>query len=164
MNLQSAADIALGLIIVGVLAFRQLTWRYVDPARIWRLPVILGIIGLVELAGTHMAVGPADIGFFALEAIVGIAVGLGMGFLTTYRIAPQPDQRGRSVQARTGGWGAALWIVLIATRVGIDVLAGMNGAHLAASGGSILLVLAINRAARAFVMDQRLPRERRIRA
>lgn len=164
MNLQTVANVVIGLVIVAILAYRQLTWRYIDPARIWRLPAILGLIGIVELAGSHQPLSAADIGFFALESLVTILIGLGMGWMTTYRIAPQPDQRGRSMQARTGGWGAALWPVLIAARIGLDALAGMSGAHLAASSGSILLILAINRAARAVVMDQRLPRAHRARA
>ena len=42
-----------------------------------------------------------------------------------------------------------------------DVLGGHLGAHLLTSTGAILLVLALNRAARALVVDQRIPRAAR---
>ena len=58
----------------------------------------------------------------------------------------------------TGALGLVLWVVVIVVRLGIDVLAGMAGAHLAASTGVILLMFAANRAARAAVFASRLDR------
>ena len=80
------------------------------------------------------------------------------GAVTRFRTVTTPDGRGRTLQSRTGWAGAVLWVVLIAARVGLDVLGGHLGAHLLTATGTILLVLALNRAARALVIDQRIPR------
>ena len=42
MSVQLIANVVIGLALVGFLAFRQMTWQYVDPARIWRPPVLSG--------------------------------------------------------------------------------------------------------------------------
>jgi hypothetical protein len=164
MNIQDFADIVIGLGLVCFIAYRQMTWRYVDPSNVWRMPIILGIIGLVTLANSGGKVTPTDIVFLGIEALIAIGVGLTMGRLTTFRVAPTPGPKGDTMQSRTGGWGAGLWVVLIAVRVGLDVLGAHLGAELLTSTGAILLMLALNRAARAVVIDQRLPRGNRVRA
>jgi hypothetical protein len=164
MTVQNLFDIVIGLALVGFIAFRQMTWTFVDPARVWRMPIVLGGIGLITLSQSHAAITSTDIVFLGIEALITIGVGLAMGRMTTFRIAPQPNEKGLTIQARTGGWGAGLWVVLIAVRVGLDVLGGAMGAELVTSTGAILLVLALNRAARAVVMDQRMPRGRRVGA
>lgn len=157
MSVQLLANIVIGLALVGFLAYRQATWQYLDPARIWRMPLVMAVIGIVVLAQTKATIGTTDIVFLGIEALISIGIGLTMGRITTFRTAGTPDDKGRTLQSRTGGLGAALWFVLIAVRVGLDVLGGQMGAHLLTSTGAILLMLAINRAARALVLDQRIP-------
>lgn len=162
MSVQLLANILIGLALVGYLAYRQATWQSVDPTRVWRTPLVLGAVGLVVLAQSAAAVTTLDVLFLGVEALVSIAAGLAMGAMTRFRTAA-PDAKGRTVQARTvqarTGWaGAGLWVVLIAVRIGLDVLGGHLGAHLLTSTGTVLLVLALNRAARALVVDQRIPR------
>ncbi|WP_144711507.1 hypothetical protein [Curtobacterium pusillum] len=158
MSVQLAANILIGIALVAFLAYRQATWQYLDPARIWRTPLVMGIVGVVVLAQTKAAITSADIVFLGIEALITIGVGLTMGSITRFRSAATPDSKGRTMQSRTGALGAVLWIVLIAVRVGLDVVGGHFGAHLLTSTGTILLVLALNRAARAVVIDQRIPR------
>ncbi|OIH95388.1 hypothetical protein [Curtobacterium sp. MCBA15_001] len=157
MSVQLLANIVIGLALVGFLAYRQATWQYLDPARIWRTPLVMAVIGVVVLAQTKATITTTDIVFLGIEALVSIGVGMTMGRITTFRTAATPDDKGRTLQSRTGGIGAALWLVLIALRVGLDALGGQMGAHLLTSTGAILLMLAINRAARALVIDQRIP-------
>ncbi|WP_186317577.1 hypothetical protein [Curtobacterium sp. 9128] len=157
MSVQLIANIVIGLALVGFLAYRQATWRYLDPARVWRGPLVLAVIGVVMLANTKTAVTTTDIVFLGIEALISVGVGLAMGSMTRFRTAATPDDKGRTLQARTGWYGAGLWFVLIAVRVGLDVLGGHMGAHLLSSTGAILLMLAINRAARALVLDQKIP-------
>lgn len=157
MSVQLLANIVIGVALVGFLAYRQMTWQYVDPARIWRLPLVLGIVGVVALANTKAAITSADVVFLGIEVLVSIAIGLTMGRITTFRTAPQSDDKGRTLQTRTGALGGVLWLVMIVVRVGLDVLGGHMGAHLLTSTGTILLMVAVNRAARALVVDQRIP-------
>ncbi len=158
MSVQLVVNVLLGLALVGFLATRQATWQYLDPTRIWRTPLVLGVVGVVVLANSGVTVTTTDVVFLALEALVTIGVGLTMGSITRFRTVPTPDRKGRTLQSRTGWTGAALWVVLIAVCIGLDVLGGYLGAHLLTSTGTILLVLALNRAARAVVVDQRIPR------
>lgn len=166
------------LIIVAVVVFvgyRQLTWRAIDPGRMWRLPVILGIVGLATLSGTTklQALTGVDVAVLLIE--LGVSVGLGalMGAIAIirplsddgvrlYREAHANDKRPSAspvtLETRTGWLGMVLWLVLIAVRVGIDVLAGMAGSALAASTGVILLMVAVNRIARVAVIMYRAGR------
>lgn len=158
MSVQLVANILIGVALVVFLGYRQATWQYLDPTRIWRTPVIMAIVGVVVLAQTTTTITTTDVVFLGIEALITIGVGLTMGSITRFRTVATPDSKGRTIQSRTGLLGAALWIVLIAVRVGLDVLGGHLGAHLLTSTGMILLVLALNRAARAVVIDQRIPR------
>lgn len=158
MSIQTLADIVIGLALVGFLMYRQTTWQFLDAGRIWRLPVILGAIGVITIAKS--STGPVtsmDIAFIGAEVVVSVALGALMGSIAQFRVAARPDDRGRSVQTRTGGLGAVLWLVLIVVRVGMDFLGAELGAHLLASTGMILLMVGVNRAARAFVLDRRIP-------
>lgn len=158
MSVQLLANVLLGVALVGFLGYRQATWQYLDPARIWRTPMIMAIVGVVVLAQTSATVTTTDVVFLGIEALITIGVGLTMGTITRFRTVATPDRKGRTVQSRTGWLGASLWIVLIVVRIGLDVLGGHLGAHLLTSTGTVLLVLALNRAARALVIDQRIPR------
>ncbi|MEN0101768.1 MAG: hypothetical protein AAGC90_02485 [Curtobacterium sp.] len=157
MSVQLIANIVIGLALVGFLAYRQATWQYLDPARIWRGPLVMAVIGVVVLAQTKATITTTDIVFLGIEALISVGVGLAMGTMTRFRTVSTPDDKGRTIQSRTGWYGAGLWFVLIAVRVGLDVVGGTMGAHLLTSTGAILLMLAINRAARALVIDQRIP-------
>ncbi|WP_416393932.1 MULTISPECIES: hypothetical protein [unclassified Curtobacterium] len=158
MSVQLLANILIGIALVAFLGYRQATWQYLDPTRIWRTPLVMAIVGVVVLTQTRSTITTTDVVFLAIEALVTIGVGLTMGSITRFRTVGTPDRKGRTIQSRTGALGAALWIVLIAVRIGLDVLGAHLGAHLLTSTGTILLVLALNRAARALVIDGRIPR------
>jgi len=74
------------------------------------------------------------------------------------------DRGGRSragtvrYETRTGWAGVALWLALIAVRIGMDVAATRLGAGAVTGTAMILLVLAANRAARTAVLVLRLER------
>jgi len=158
MSVQLVANILIGVALVVFLGYRQATWQYLDPTRIWRTPLVMAIVGVVILAQTKATVTTTDVVFLGIEALITVGVGLTMGRITRFRTVATPDSKGRTIQSRTGWLGAALWLVLLLVRVGLDVLGGHLGAHLLTSTGTILLVLALNRAARALVIDQRIPR------
>lgn len=158
MSVQLLANILIGIALVAFLGYRQATWQYLDPTRIWRTPLVMAVVGVVVLTRTRSTITTTDVVFLTIEALVTIGVGLTMGSITRFRTVGTPDRKGRTIQSRTGALGAVLWIVLIAVRIGLDVLGGHLGAHLLTSTGTILLVLALNRAARALVIDGRIPR------
>lgn len=165
MSLQTMEDVVLGIALVGFLVYRQTTWRRVDPARVWRMPLVLGGVGVLSLTHSGVThVGTADVAFLAVELVSSAAIGAVMGVLTRFRTVAGPTGGAAVLQSRTGWAGASLWLVLIVVRVGLDVLGAHVGAVLLASTGTVLLGIAANRAARAAVLDRRMPRGATVRA
>lgn len=160
MSAQLLVNVVIGIALVGYIASRQLRWTRIDRRGVWRLPLILAVIGLISLSSEAkgLTVGPVDIVLIGVELAVAVTVGLLMGRATAYRIAPTADSKGRRIEARSGVAGAALWVVLIVIRIGLDVVGGLTGAHLLTATGVILLTVAASRAAAALLVDARMPR------
>lgn len=162
MTIQTIANALLFVLLIGWIGVRQMTWRPVAISRMWTTPAIMGLIGVIMLAQTTkpMALTALDLSVVAIELVISLGIGAAMGAIAQFRRLPAPIDVGKGgiahYESRTGPWGLALWVVVIAIRVGIDVLAGMAGSHLAAATGVILLMLAANRAARTLVFANRL--------
>lgn len=179
VNLQYVLDAVIGVAAIAWICYRQMTWRVVDPARMWRGPLIFAIVGagIVVTGSTAVTLTGTDVSLLAVELVVSLGVGAAMGAIAHFRrLAPEraaayearrrPDRHGGALapveyESRTSWVGLALWIVLIAVRVGIELFARHVGAAETASSGVILLVLAANRAARVGVLAWRLDQHRR---
>ena len=130
MNISTVTDIIIALAVVGWIIYRQFTWQLVSPSRLWRMPAIIAIIGVIMLAQTKSltAVKPIDLLILAGELVLSLGLGAIMGSRARFRTRGQraSDIRQRSgvpvefdpsvtvTESRTGALGAALWIVLIA--------------------------------------------------
>ena len=175
MNISTVTDIIIALAVICWIIYRQFTWQLVSPSRLWRMPAIIAIIGVIMLAQTKSltAVKPVDLLILAGELVLSLGLGAIMGTLARFRTRGQraSDIRQRSgvpvefdpsvtvTESRTGALGASLWVVLIVVRVGIELLtAHYFPSALLASTGTILLVVAANRAARALVVTLRMER------
>ena len=175
MTIQLVTNAIVIVVVVVFVAYRQMTWRAVDPARMWRLPLILGVVGVATLGtGTKIAhLTGVDVGVLLIELVISLGLGACMGALAIirpltadgirlYREAHANDRRQGSAdvtfETRTGWLGLVLWIALIAVRVGVDFLATAAGSTLAASTGVILLMVAANRIARVGVIVYRAGR------
>jgi hypothetical protein len=175
MNISTVTDIIVALAVLCWIIYRQFTWQLVSPSRLWRMPVVIAIIGVIMLAQTRSltAIKPVDLLILAGELVLALGLGAVMGTLAKFRTRAQraSDIRQRSgvpvdfdpsvtvTESRTGALGAALWLVLIVVRVGIELLtAHYFPSALLASTGTILLVIAANRAARALIVTLRMER------
>lgn len=163
MTIQTIGNALLILVLIGWIGFRQLSWRPVSINRMWRTPAIMAVIGVVMLVQSTDAtkLTALDVAVVLVELAISLGVGAWMGSIAVFRPLATPitdPQRAATMESRTGWWGLALWLVVIAVRVGIDVLAAQAGSHLAASTGMILLLLAANRASRTAVFAYRLGR------
>lgn len=175
MNISTISDILIALAVLCWIIYRQFTWQLASPSRLWRTPAIIAIVGLIMLAQTKSltAVTPTALLILAGELVLTLGLGAIMGSLAKFRTRPQraSDLRQRSsvpvdfdpsitvTETRTGGLGAALWLVLIVVRVGIELLTTHYfPSALLASTGTVLLVIAANRAARALVVTLRMER------
>jgi hypothetical protein len=155
MTSSTLLDLALGLAVVGWLCAKQLSWRPVDPARMWKLPLVLGVAGVFTVARQTTTIHVIDAVILGLSAAVAVASGALMGRIARFRPSPADP---RLVESRTGWLGVGIWVVLIAIRVALDVAGHRMGSAVAVSTGTILLVLALNRAASALVLTARQPR------
>lgn len=156
MTMQMLGMAALALAVVALLILRQLRWTRFDAARALRLPIVLGALGLVEVATSARTetLTAADLTLLAAELAVALAVGAGMGRLTVFRLSPTSTG---TWETRTGWLGAALWLVLVVVRIGISTAGPALGAHVAAASGVSLVLLAATRGTTALIARSRAP-------
>lgn len=162
MNLDAIGNALLIIVLIGWLGYRQTTWRAVSPGRMWRTPAIMAVVGIALMAQTSVALEPLDVAVMVIELGISLGVGAWMGAIARFR----PYRGGESAtdgttpayESRTGWWGLALWLIVLITRIVIDVVASGMGAHAATSMGVILLLFAANRAARTAVILARVDR------
>jgi hypothetical protein len=170
MSTETLTSILIGVLLLGWISYRQLTWTPVVPERMWRMPVILGIIGVITLVQSNAfaRVTGMDLGALAIELVISIGLGVAMGALAHFRPmsddsrtayaaknAARPRGSLPALETRNGWFGMALWLVLIAVRVGGEFWAHATGSTLLTSTGLILLTVAVNRAVRILVITQR---------
>lgn len=175
MSIQLVSNAIIIVALVVFVGYRQMTWRAVDPARMWRLPIILGIVGVATLGSMTKVsqITGVDLGVLLVELVISLGLGALMGAIAIirpltddgirlYREAHVGDRRQGSAnvtfETRTGWLGMVLWLVLIGMRVGIDFFASAAGSTLAASTGVILLMVAANRIARVGIIVYRTGR------
>lgn len=172
MNLSLISNVLLILVVIGVIAVRQMTWRSVLGSRDWMLPGIAAAIGTALLLQSMNGSTPGiiDVVAFVVEAVIAVAIGVAMGLIARIRPIERaeaaPAVGGASArelaraaaryETRTGAWGLALWVVMIAVRVGLSFAFASFGSHLGASTGLILLMISANRAARVLVLHARV--------
>jgi hypothetical protein len=168
MSVVNISEALIGVALLVWILYRQMTWTAVDVGRMWRMPVILGIVGVATLfsTGGTKNLTATDLGLLAIELAVAVVAGALMGFIAVFRpITEQGLARWRArrrsdgpeptTESRTGWIGLALWVVMIAVRVGLGFWGHSMGSALAESSGVILLVVAANRIVRTFVFSMR---------
>lgn len=87
MTIQTIANTLIGVALVGWIVYRQLTWRVVSISRMWRLPLIMGGVGIVMLAQTKDAtrISAIDLAVLIVELVVSLGVGALMGRIAVFR-------------------------------------------------------------------------------
>jgi hypothetical protein len=159
MNLQSLFDVLVPIALVIVIGVRQVRWSPLAERSIWRFPIIFGIVGVVTLSqgGALSSLSTADVALLAVEAVISVAFGCVMGLITKVRVLEVATEKAR-FESSAGWLGLGLWVAFIGIRVGFGIFAAHSGSALGASTGLILIMVAINRAARGAVMATRLSR------
>jgi hypothetical protein len=151
----SALTPLIGLVLIVWICSRQLRWRPADPARMWKLPLVLGVLGVILLARQAGTIRLVDVVILVISGVLALISGSAMGRIARFRpVLADP----RLVESRAGWLGVAIWAGLVAVRVALDVAGHRLGSDLALSTGSLLLMVALNRAASAAVVSARLPR------
>ena len=155
MTTSTLTDLLLGLVLIAYISSRQFRWRPVDPAKMFKLPLILAVVGIVLMARQATTIHPVDVVILGVSAALAATSGLLMGGIARFR--PSPSNPGQ-VESRTGWIGVAIWFGLIAVRIGLDVVGHRMGSVLATSTGTILVIVGLNRLVSALVVSARQPR------
>jgi len=131
MTVQTLTNALLILLLICWVGYRQLTWRPVSIAKMWRFPAIMSVVGIVLIVQQvkPSAVTLLDIAVVAGELVLSLAVGAWMGAIARFRPLESPVRLGNdaryiaSYESRTGVLGMVLWVLVIAVRVGLATLA-----------------------------------------
>ncbi len=140
------------LVAIGIVVYvigQQVVGRSVSGKRLVVLPVVLTVIGILDLTGNKSHPHATDIVLLTVSAVIAIAIGLGLGAMTRL------ERRDGHLWAQLPTRGLWLWGGLIISRLLITGIGDATHAHLAAGATAILLMLGLNRAAQALVVAPR---------
>ena len=141
MDLHTVETVVIGLAIIAFITYRLSQWQSVRPSRLMRMPLILGVVGVISLAGSGEqllhTLTVLDIALLGAELTIGVVAGWLIGRLTEIRTFAD-GTKSKLVPA-----GIAVWLGFIAVRIGFGVAAAMLGASLAAMPGMTLIVIAV---------------------
>ena len=133
--------------IVGFVIYQQLAGQLLQGKRTVLLPVVVTVIGLLNLRGHHL--GPADIAWLTAGAAGSLLIGLAFGLIIRL------ESRDGVLWGKMPVRGLWLWVALAGWRVLITVLAARTGAHVAGSSTPLLFTLGLNRVGQAAVIVAR---------
>jgi hypothetical protein len=146
--------IVIGLALLGLILYRQLQRRPIRSASNNRLPLILGIIGVVELVGF---LGKGHHGATIYAALLGslvLAAVFGAIRAATTHVWLEGGQPWRQ-----GNWlTAVLWVVSIAAHLGYDYLVDGHGSLAGLGSASLTLYLAVTLVIQSLILNARAQR------
>jgi hypothetical protein len=87
VTIQSIANILIGFILVAWIVWRQLQWQIVSISRMWRLPLIIGIVGVVMLSQQKdiHRLSAVDVAVLIVELVISLGIGAVMGKIAVFR-------------------------------------------------------------------------------
>lgn len=119
VNPQTYINIAIGLLLVGVIAFRIARERKIPIGSLWVFPGIIFLIAVASIAYQRVD-SPLDIIYMLLGLVAGAALGWYQGVHSTVRV----DKAAKAAFVKTSPFGAFLFIAAIAFRVGARYFTG----------------------------------------
>ncbi len=147
-------SILIGVAVAALLVVRQLRAQPLNAN--FRLPLILGVIGLIELVEYLNKHHPSGIAYGALAGSLVVAAVLGALRAATVHLWMQDGQPWRKGNWLTG----ILWILSLAAHFGIDFLIDPHNPNGGLAGATLLLYLAVTYTVQRVIMQaraQRLP-------
>ena len=143
------------LLMVAVVITRSVVWRQVTLSKLIRVPIVLGLFGVLIVAGTVESLGHAwrpsvtDLGVLGGELVLAVAAGWGMGRLSEFRTVDGV------VASRLRPTGVAVFLGFVAVRVGVAVIAASIGGTPALMSATILVVIAVIKFTQGLVVAER---------
>jgi len=140
------ANVAIYVLVIAFVLFRQMTAQQIRPARLVLLPAIFLVFAVQQLTSQHLSLSASTVAYLGINLGVSIAAGIWRG--TTFRMWAQYG----AVMMRGTRFTLAAWAVLIAVRV---VFAFAEHATKYGQGvviGELLLALAVTFATQNIVI------------
>jgi hypothetical protein len=152
MTTTTIVSILVGVAIAALLVVRQLRAQPVNAN--FRIPLILGIIGLIEVTNYLGKVHGGSKTIAALAGSLVLAAVLGAARAATVRLWVQDGQPWRQGTWLTG----VLWVLSLAAHFGLDYLLDPHAPNGGVGGASILLYLAITYTVQRLIVQTRAQR------
>jgi hypothetical protein len=152
MSSETVLDLILGLLILGLLVFRQLQSRPVRGNQ--RLLLVLGVVGLIETSAYLERVHTGSVAIVALLGSLVLAAAFGAVRAFTVRLWIQDGQpwvRGNLLTA-------ALWVVAVAAHLGYDYLVSQHKDVGQIGNATVLLYLVASLGVQRLVVAYRAQR------
>ncbi len=152
MSSQTVLDLVIGLVVLGLLVFRQLQSRPVRGNQ--RLLLMLLVFGVIETSSGLQKVhfGPVTVAALAGSLVLAAIFGALRAF--TVRIWMQDGQP----WVRGGLLTAALWVVALAAHLGYDYLVGQDTSVAQLGTATLLLYLVASLGMQRLIVAYRVQR------
>jgi hypothetical protein len=121
MSSKDVLDIVITLAVLAWVLYQQTVARPVTVRRLWFLPGILVVLGVISLSNLQGHLGSTADTYIAVDLVSSVALGALRGCFI--RVYGQDGVMWRQGSAVT----IALWVVSIAVRLGIGLLAANAG-------------------------------------
>lgn len=152
MSSQTLSYLVIGVVVLGLLIYRQLVARPVRGNQ--RVILILGIIGLVEAVHAFQGLHAGSAAVIALVGSLILAAVFGAARAATVRIWIQDGQAWSKGNLLT----AALWVVALGAHLGYDYLIGQHKDIGNLGDATVVLYLAVSLAVQRAIVTIRAQR------
>jgi hypothetical protein len=152
VNASTAVNLLIGIAVLALLVYRQLQVR---PVRAnFRLPLILAVIGVIELTQFLKTDHHTGTVFAALAGSLVLAAITGAIRAMTVRVWIQAGQA-----LRQGSWiTAVLWVVSLGVHLGYDYLVDGKGPQSGLGSASLTLYFAVTYTIQRFILQAKAQR------
>jgi hypothetical protein len=144
--------VLIGLAVVGIVVYvigRQLIGEPLRGKRLIVLPVVVTVVGALDLHSSSHPLRPIDTVLIVAGGLIVAGIGAAQGR------AMRLESRDGALWAQLPARGLWLWLALVLSRLAMTALAFGVHAHVAASSAPILLLLGVNRLAQAAIVTPR---------
>ena len=148
-----AAEVVLGVVVLGLLIYRQLMSRPVNASGM-RIVVIIAVVGLVEAFQYLQKYHAGGVTYAALGGSLVLAAGFGALRASTVRIWLQGGQPWSKGNWLTG----VLWVVAFAAHLGYDALVAPAHGNGGVGAATVVLYLAVSLGIQRAIVQQRANR------
>jgi hypothetical protein len=119
LNTQLYVNIAVGLLIVGLIAFRLSRERKIPIGSLWIFPGIIFVLAVADIVYERV-VSPLDVVYMLL----GLAAGVGLGWYQGVHSTVRVDRAAKTTFVKASPIGALLFVAALAFRMGARYLTG----------------------------------------